>query len=37
VKRVLAVPGAWWQAIELGSYHAALPRGLATLPMEVHA
>jgi len=36
IKRVLAVPGAWWQAIELGSYRASLPRALATLPMDGH-
>ncbi|MDB5101744.1 MAG: hypothetical protein JWM80_6165 [Cyanobacteria bacterium RYN_339] len=36
VRRVLAVPGAWWQAIDLAGYRTALPRGLATLPMDGH-
>jgi hypothetical protein len=34
VRRVLAVPGAWWQAIDLAGYRTALPRSLATLPMD---
>jgi hypothetical protein len=36
LRRVLAVPGAWWQAIDLAGYRASLPRGLATLPMDGH-
>jgi hypothetical protein len=34
IRRLLAIPGAWWSDIDLANYRLPLPRALMTLPMD---